>query len=94
MPSREYITTTFDVDYGDKSEMEGFQEGSPGRLGAINKNFDIKTQSFNDLDDEIKQNLRNSPFGQIYFSEDGDMDVEYQNYATSVSITHLTPIFV
>ena len=85
MPSREYITTTFDVDYGDKSEMEGFQEGSPGHLGAINKNFDIKTQSFNDLDDEMKQNLKNSPFGQRYFSEDGDMDAEYQNYVGEVN---------
>lgn len=85
LPSREYITTTFDLDYSDADEMEGFQEGSTDHLGAINKNFDLKTQSFNDLDDEMKQNLRNSPFGQRYFSEDGDMDVEYKNYVGEVN---------
>ena len=85
LPSREYVTTTYDVDYGDADEMEGYQEGSAGHLGAINKNFDIETQSFNDLDDEMKQNLKNSPFGQRYFSEDGDMDAEYDMYLGEVN---------
>jgi hypothetical protein len=84
LPSREYQTVTYDVNFPEKSEIPGFQEGSEKYLGAINKNFDLSSQSFNDLDDEMKQNLRNSRFGQRYFSEDGDMDAEYNVYLGEV----------
>ena len=67
------------------TNTEGMQPStSEGSIPAINKDFDIKTSSFDTLPEDQIEAIMASDFGKTYFSGEGSLDKQYQKYATEV----------
>ena len=67
------------------TETEGKQEATQeGMIGAINKDFDIKTQSLDDLPQDQKDLIMASEFGKRYMSGEGSFDDQYRAYTAQV----------
>ena len=76
------VETTQDTEF---VETEGKQEATQeGMIGAINKDFDIKTQSLDDLPQDQKDLILASEFGKTYLSGEGSWDDQYRAYTAKV----------
>ena len=68
------------------TEIEGKQEATEeGMIGAINKDFDIKTQSLDDLPQNQLDLIMASEFGKTYLSGEGSLDDQYRAYTAKVN---------
>lgn len=67
------------------TETEGKQEATQeGMIGAINKDFDIKTQSLDELPQDQLDLIMASEFGKRYLSGEGSLDDQYRAYTAKV----------
>lgn len=77
------VETTQDAEF---TETEGKQEATQeGMIGAINKDFDIKTQSLDDLPQDQKDLIMASEFGKTYMVGEGSFDDKYRAYTAKVN---------
>jgi len=75
--TQETVTATY-------RNNEGMQQATTaGKIDAYN--FELPASGrLDDMDDEMKQTLVNSPFGKQYLSGEGSLDEQYNKYATAV----------
>ena len=77
------VETTQDAEF---VEPEGKQEATQeGMIDAINKDFDIKTQSLDDLPQDQKDLIMASEFGKTYMVGEGSWDDKYRAYTAKVN---------
>jgi len=84
-PGSPYETTQTTITPSYRNNEGMMEAQSKGKIDAYNFSLP-ESGRLDDLDEETKQKLRNSSFGQDYLSGEGSIDEQYNKYAARVVI--------